>query len=164
VDIRKLTKIKAILLDVDGVLTDGSLLVTESGDLLRRMNVHDGYGMQCWMKKGYALIVLTGGRSQGVRNRLTALGPITINDGVEDKYQAFQEWFAQNAYSLENLLYIGDDLPDLKVMQEVGIAVAPPNAVEEVRAIAHWITQKRGGEGCVREVIETILKAKSQWG
>lgn len=162
-DFRILTGIKVILLDVDGVLTDGSLLITESGDLLRKMNVYDGYAMKQWMEKGYDLVVITGGNSQGVRLRLSALGPITLFDRVNDKYQVFREWLQSHPHDLKTLLYIGDDIADLEVMRQVGVAVAPPNAVEEIKAIAHWITKRAGGEGCVREVIETVLKVKQQW-
>lgn len=159
----KLKSIKAFALDVDGVLTDGLVLVNEEGHQLRRFNIRDGYALQLAVKKGFPLLVITGGQSEGVRKRLAGLGIKDIELGVSDKVAVFKNWLTKLELHLEDVLYIGDDIPDLEVMKIVGLAACPNDAAEEIKAIAHYIGAKNGGEGVVREIMEKVLKLQGAW-
>lgn len=160
---QKVRKIKGFVLDVDGVLTDGSILVNEEGQQWRTFNVQDGYAIQYAVKKGYILIVITGGRSEGVRKRLEGLGVQEVHLGVADKVTLLEQLSDTYRLSLDELLYIGDDIPDLQCMQKVGLAYAPVNAVPQVKEAAHVVSKLYGGQGMVREVIETILSSQGRW-
>jgi len=150
--LKKFAAIKAVVLDVDGVLTDGRLLVTEAGEQLRSFFVKDGYAMQLAVKMGLDIWVISGGNSNGVRLRLEGLGIKEIHLGVKHQLR------------LEDLMYVGDDMPDYDVMQVVGLAVCPSDAVDDIKTISHYMSPKRGGEGVVRDVLEKILKLQGRWG
>ena len=150
-------------MDVDGVLTDGTLLIAQDGSLLRKMHVRDGYAIQYAIKKGLLLAIFTGGGSPAVKKRLQSLGIQHIYERLEDKATAFKQFCQTHHLSFEQTLYIGDDLLDLEVLQLAGVAVAPADADEAVQAIADWITKHNGGQGCVREVIQTVLQSQGLW-
>ncbi len=155
--------IHTFIFDVDGVLTDASLLILENGKLLRRMNTRDGFAMKQALRAGMRLCIITGGNSEGVIDRLRALGIEDIYSGVEDKTEAFEELLY--AYDLDpaGICYMGDDLPDYEVMVQVGLPACPADAAPEIRAIAKYISPYGGGKGCVRDVIEKALKLRGQW-
>lgn len=158
-----LNDITTFIFDVDGVLTDGSLQVTTQGDLLRTMNVKDGFALKTAVDKNYHVCIISGGSNEGVRKRLEGLGVKEIHLGTHFKMETLQHFFNTYQIQPENALYMGDDLPDYHVMKEVGLACCPQNAVPEIKAISNYVSHKKGGEGCVRDVIEQVLKVQGNW-
>lgn len=156
-------RIKALFLDVDGVLTDGTVLVTEDGDQLRRFSIKDGYAIQLAMKVGVQIIVISGGRSQGVLKRLQNLGVVDVHLGISNKLQLMNEIMHREEWLKEDVAFMGDDVPDLDCMKNVGLALCPQDAVEEIKAVAGYVSPKNGGAGCVRDVLEKILRLKGLW-
>ncbi|WKK59139.1 HAD family hydrolase [Sphingobacterium sp. BN32] len=161
---QKFTQIKAVVLDVDGVLTDGTLQVTESGEQLRTFYVKDGYAMQLAEKMGLMLWVISGGRSEGVRLRLQGLGVKEIHLGVSQKMDVLNELLSKYELTADQLMYVGDDMPDYEVMQVVGIAACPVDAIEDIKTISHYMSPFKGGRGVVRDILEKILKLQGKWG
>jgi len=159
----KLKTVKAFAFDVDGVLTKGEVLVTEEGQQLRIFNIRDGYALQLAVKRGYPVVAITGAKSAGVRLRMEGLGIKDVYLGVDDKIGVFNTWLEKQGLEAADVLYMGDDIPDLAVMQHVGVAACPQDAIEEVKAIGHYISPKRGGDGAVRDVIEKVLKLQHTW-
>ena len=159
----KLKPIKAFVLDIDGVLTDATIHVTESGEQLRRFNVRDGYAMQLAVKKGYLICVISGGKSKSVILRLQGLGITDVHLGITQKVEVYEKFLNQHQLLPENVLYMGDDIPDIPVMKITGTCACPADAVEEVKEISDYISGKNGGEGCVRDVIEKVLKVQDSW-
>ncbi len=159
--LEKLKHIKAILLDVDGVLTNGNLLLTESGEQLRQFNIKDGYALQLAVKRGIKIAALSGARSKGVEHRLRGLGIQDVFLGLDSKIEVYKNYLAQHNLAPEEVLFVGDDMPDLQVMTMVGLAVCPADAIEEIKAISHYISPKNGGEGCVRDIVEKVLKIQN---
>ena len=161
--LEKIKHIKAFILDVDGVLTDGTVLVTETGEQLRRFNIKDGYALQLAVKRGYYVVAVSGGRSKGIELRLKGLGITEIFLALDSKIETYHNFILRSGLSPEQVLYMGDDIPDLPVTKLVGLAACPADAVEEIRAVCDYISPKRGGEGCVRDVIEKVLKIRGDW-
>ncbi|WP_338068008.1 HAD-IIIA family hydrolase [Arcticibacter tournemirensis] len=159
----KIKDIKAFILDIDGVLTDGTVHVTETGEQLRRFHVRDGYAMQRAVKNGYLICVISGGKSASVVLRLKGLGVTEVYLGVDKKLDVYNEFINQHSLSPEQVLYMGDDIPDIPVMKVAGLPVCPADAVEEVKAVSLYISGKEGGSGCVRDVIEKVLKIQGKW-
>jgi len=159
----QLRRVKAFVFDVDGVLTDGRLLVTEQGEQLRTFNIKDGYALQLAVKRGYPVAVITGGGSMGVRKRLEGLGVTEVFLDVKNKASVLREWASAKSLFLEEVLYMGDDLPDLENMKLAGIPVCPADAVEEIKALAAYVSVKEGGAGAVRDVIEKVMKIQNTW-
>ena len=161
---QKLHNISCFVLDVDGVLTDGSLLLLPSGEQVRTMNIRDGYALHLAVRKGYRVIVISGGKSEAVKTRLLGLGIEDVFLGIEDKVGKLKE--VMNAYTLtgKNILYMGDDLPDLNAMKICGIAACPADAAPEIKQISIYISDKKGGEGAVRDVIEQTMRLQDKWG
>lgn len=158
-----LKDIKAFIFDVDGVLTDGKLHISESGELLRQMNVKDGYAMKRAIQKGYEVCIISGGNNPAVKSRLQTLGITNIYLGVDDKMEKLDEFSDVYNIPFKNMCYMGDDIPDLHVMQSVGLATCPQNAVPEIKAVAQYISHRAGGDACVRDIIEQVLKVKNDW-
>ncbi len=161
--LEKIKHIKAFILDVDGVLTDGTVLVTETGEQHRRFSIKDGYALQLAVKRGYQVVVLSGGRSKGIELRLKGLGISEVYLGLDSKVETYHNFLKNSGCSTEQVLYMGDDIPDLQVIKLAGLAVCPADAVEEIKSICHYISPKKGGEGCVRDVIEKVLKIQGNW-
>ena len=161
--IEKLSSIKAILLDLDGVLSDGGIYISETGAQLRKMNIKDGYAIQLAIKMKYLVAVISGGNSESVIPRLQGLGITELHLGVKDKRTCLQSLMEKYQLSKEHTLYIGDDIPDLNIMQEVGLACCPADASVEIKSISAYISDKNGGEGCVRDVIEKVMRAQDTW-
>lgn len=159
----KLKNIKAFVLDIDGVLTDATIHVTESGEQLRRFNVRDGYAMQLAVKQGYLICVISGGKSESVILRLKGLGITEVHLGITKKLEVYHKFIHQHQLKPENVIYMGDDIPDMPVMNVAGVSACPSDAVEEVKAISDYISAKTGGDGCVRDLIEKVLKVQDNW-
>ena len=155
--------IKAFAFDVDGVLTDGQLLITESGELLRSMNVRDGQAIKIAMENGYTVAIFTKGSSAGVRKRFEVLGVQHVFDALSSKPEAFEKYAQSHGIDPHTVLYMGDDLPDVPMKAKVGIFSCPYDAVPEVQAIADYISPLGGGKGCVRDVIEKVMRTQYQW-
>jgi len=155
--------IKAFVFDIDGVLTDGMLQVQENGELLRRMNIKDGYALQLAVKKGYKVWVISGGKTTAVKKRLENLGVTEVHVAVEDKIALLDSLIAKSGFETSQLLYMGDDMPDIKAMLRCGLRTCPNDAVDDVKAIAHYISPMKGGAGCGRDVIEKVMKIKGDW-
>lgn len=155
--------IKVFVLDIDGVLTDGMLHVQEDGELLRRMNIKDGYALQLAVRKGYKVWVISGGKTNAVKNRLDKLGVKEVYIDVKDKVSLLSQKIADAAVSKNELLYMGDDMPDIAAMQLCGLKTAPADAVSDIRNIVDYISAFNGGAGCVRDVIEKVMKINGHW-
>lgn len=161
--LEKIKHIKVFILDVDGVLTDGTVLVTETGEQHRRFNIKDGYALQLAVKRGYHVIAVSGGRSKGIELRLKGLGITQVFLGLDSKTETYQNFLSSSGFSADQILYMGDDIPDLPVIKMVGLAVCPADAVEEIKVVCDYISPIKGGEGCVRDVIEKVLKIRGDW-
>jgi 3-deoxy-D-manno-octulosonate 8-phosphate phosphatase (KDO 8-P phosphatase) len=155
--------IRAFVFDMDGVLTDGKLLLMPDGEMVRRMSVKDGYALQLAIKKGYHVLIISGGNSQAARDRLEKLGIKEVHMGVHHKAKLLQEYLLTHGLEKNQVLYMGDDIPDLEVMQAVGLPCAPADACPEILAISRYISPFTGGEGCVRDVIEKVMKLNQHW-
>lgn len=155
--------INAFVFDVDGVLTDGTLLVLENGLMARRMHVKDGYALQLAVKKNYKIFIISGGKSPQVNNRLSNLGISDVYMNVENKLEKLKELETAFHLNKEEILYMGDDIPDIEVMQYCGLACCPADAVAEVKTISKYVSSFKGGEGCVRDVIEKVMKLQGKW-
>jgi len=160
---RRFQNITHFIFDVDGVFTNSQVLLTEEGNLLRSMTTRDGFGVKMALRNGLGISVITGGNSNGVRKRLSGLGVSSIYTGVEDKISVLADLVQSEKIDREQLLYMGDDLPDIEAMKAVGTACCPSDAVPEIKECAHYIASAKGGEGCVREIIEKVLKMQSLW-
>jgi len=158
-----LKNITTFIFDVDGVLTDGTITVTTDGELLRTMNIKDGYALKTAVDKGLNVCIISGGSNEGVRKRLQGLGILAIYLGAHNKIEQLNEYLAKHHISSENVLYMGDDIPDITVMEMVGLPCCPQDAVAEVKAVSEYISHKNGGKGAVRDVIEQVLKVQGKW-
>lgn len=156
-------QINTFIFDVDGVLTDGTVTVFTNGELIRQMSVKDGYAIKTAIDLGYNVCFISGGTNEGVRARLRGLGVTDIYLGTHHKMDQLKEYTELYNISLENVLYMGDDIPDYPVMQVVGLPTCPKDAVAEIQHISNYISQKKGGQGCVRDVIEQVLKVQDKW-
>ncbi len=155
--------ITTFVFDVDGVLTDGSVLVMPDGLLARSMNIKDGYAMQLAVKKGYRVIIISGGDSQEVKERLNKLGVSEVWMSVGNKMQCLQELINKDGIGKEEVLFMGDDIPDLEAIQFVGLPCCPADAVIEIKEASKYISSFNGGKGCVRDVMEKVLKLRGDW-
>jgi 3-deoxy-D-manno-octulosonate 8-phosphate phosphatase (KDO 8-P phosphatase) len=156
-------KITTFILDVDGVLTDGTILVLENGMQARRMSIKDGYALQLAIKKGYRILVVSGANSPHVTERLNKLGITDVHMAVTDKRSLVKDFITNLRLKREEVLFMGDDMPDLPVMALAGLPVCPADATEEIRQAAVYISPFTGGNGCVRDVIEKVLKLNDHW-
>lgn len=157
------TPITTLVFDMDGVLTDGSLLVMPDGEWIRRMNIKDGYALQLAVQKGYTVIVITGSMSVPVEKRLNKLGIQMVYQQVKDKRQLLEGIMQEKQLSQDQVMYMGDDIPDLEVMQSAGLSCCPADACRDILEVAHYISPVKGGEGCVRDVIEKIMRVQGKW-
>ena len=158
-----LPNITTIILDVDGVLTNGYVTIMPNGELVRTMNIKDGYALKTAVDKGYRVCVISGGTNESVRTRLANLG---IEDIYLGAHQKIEQWnLLKKKYKLDasEVLYMGDDIPDLPVLMEVGLPCCPNDAAPEIQQISKYISYKKGGEGCVRDVLEQIMRVQGKW-
>lgn len=159
-----LTQIKAMAFDVDGVLSANNVLLLGNGTAPHRTaNIKDGYALQLAVKCGFEIAIITGGKSNEVRERYYGLGVQNVFSGVSVKIECFKEWLKDNGLSADEVLYMGDDIPDYEVMRACGLPCCPADAAEEIKSISTYISDKCGGNGCVRDVIEQVLKAQGKW-
>jgi 3-deoxy-D-manno-octulosonate 8-phosphate phosphatase (KDO 8-P phosphatase) len=156
-------RISCFVFDVDGVLTDGSLFLFPGGEMVRRMNIKDGYALQLAVKRGYKVVIISGGFSELVRERLGKLGISDVFMAVHDKKQVLLDYMNQNGLQGEQVLFMGDDIPDVEVMQMVGLPCCPADACIEIKAISKYISPLAGGTGCGRDVIEKVMKLHGKW-
>lgn len=156
-------QINTFIFDVDGVLTDGVVNVTSNGELVRNMHTKDGYALKIAVNAGYNVCIITGGNNEGVRVRLNGLGIKDIYLGAHNKLEQFYEYTSKYNLNPENILYMGDDIPDFPVMKKVGLPCCPKDAVPEIQDISLYVSQKKGGKACVRDVIEQVLKVQGKW-
>ena len=159
----KLNHITTFIFDVDGVLTDGKILLHPSGEQMRNMNVKDGMAIREAIKKGFLVAIISGGKSQGLIERFKHLKINDVYLGCDDKKDALSDLIQIHKLDLQSILYMGDDINDWEVMKEVGLSTCPQDAVPEIKAIADYISHKNGGNGCVRDVIEQTLKVQGKW-
>lgn len=159
----KLTRTKTFIFDVDGVLTDGSVTLMPDGEQLRAMNIKDGYALQLAVKKGYKIAIISGGRSEMVRKRLNGLGIFDVYLGVDNKMDSYNEFILTYDINPDEILYMGDDIPDYEVMKRIASPTCPNDAVTEIKDICIYVSDKKGGEGCVRDVIEQVMRVQGTW-
>ena len=155
--------IRALIFDVDGVLTNGQVLVTTEGEMLRSMNIKDGYALKTAVDQGFHVCIISGGSNEGVRKRLEGLGVTNIHLGVKDKVALLKTMMQELQLDKEQVLYMGDDLPDYQVMQEVGLPCCPQDAAQEIKSLSLYVSHRNGGYGCARDVIEQTLKVQDKW-
>ncbi len=159
-----LMKVKAFAFDVDGVLSAQIIPMDANGVPMRTANIKDGFAMQAAIKLEYPMAIITGGRTQAVKNRFTELGVKDIYLGASGKIHQLNDWMSKRNLKPEEIMYMGDDLPDREVMSIVGVPVCPADAVHEIKVLCKYISDKNGGEGCARDVIEQVLRAHEKWG
>jgi 3-deoxy-D-manno-octulosonate 8-phosphate phosphatase (KDO 8-P phosphatase) len=160
---KRAKKIKLLILDVDGVLTDGRIIYANSGDELKFFDVTDGMGLSLWSRAGLKSAILTAKESNIIPNRAKAMHIDKIYQNALRKLEVFEKILAEFGVSPEEVCFIGDDVVDIPVLKRVGFAVSVPNAVPEAKKEAHYITKREGGRGAVREIIDMILKAQGKW-
>ncbi|MDL2315085.1 HAD-IIIA family hydrolase [Bacteroidales bacterium OttesenSCG-928-C19] len=158
-----LHKIKAFIFDFDGVMTDGSVWTTDNKEFIRCGNVKDGYAIQYAVKNGYKVAIISGGNAPSIRHRMETLGVTDIFLACSKKLEVYHQYLKDNNLTNEEVLYMGDDIPDYEVMQEVGVPTCPADAVIEIQEIAHYISHLKGGSGCVRDVIEQVMRLHQKW-
>lgn len=159
----KLNHITTFVFDIDGVITDGMLLVGDDGSWQRSMNVKDGYAIKKAIDAGFNIAIISGANQTGMVNRLNYLGIESVFHGVKDKVAVFNEYINKNQLNTEEVLFMGDDLPDLELLKIVGVSSCPSDAVDEVKETVDFISKYEGGKTCVREVIESVLKLQRKW-
>jgi 3-deoxy-D-manno-octulosonate 8-phosphate phosphatase (KDO 8-P phosphatase) len=158
-----LTHITTFIFDVDGVFTDNTVYLTPDGEQIRTANVRDGYAVQLAVKSGYRICIITGGRSEGVRKRFEGLGVTEIHMGASNKLEIFQSLLAKHNLTPHEICYMGDDIPDHRVMQRVALPCCPADAAPEIRAISRYISHLNGGHGCVRDILEQTMRLHGKW-
>lgn len=159
----RLNGIKAFAFDVDGVLSANCVSVNERGEPVRMANIKDGYALQLAVKLGYPVAIITGARTESIRQRYQALGVQDVYLGASKKVIEFADFVNRHSLRTDEVLYMGDDIPDYQVMQQCGVAACPADAAAEIKAISHYVSDKGGGEGCVRDVIEQTLRVHGHW-
>jgi 3-deoxy-D-manno-octulosonate 8-phosphate phosphatase (KDO 8-P phosphatase) len=155
--------VTAFIFDYDGVLTDGSVIMTETGEALRIANIKDGYALQLAVRKGYHVAVISGARSMSMVHRLEALKVKDVFLGVSDKLAVYRDYLKAKGIDDNQALFMGDDIPDYEVMKVAGVPTCPADAAEEIKKMAVYISPFPGGKGCVRDVIEQVLKIQGKW-
>ena len=159
-----LSKIKGIAFDVDGVLSPSTIPLNENGIPMRMGNVKDGYALQYAVKRGLKIAVITGGFSEAIAKRLDILGITDVWQSASYKLPIFREWVEKIGADMDEVVYVGDDIPDLECMKEAGLACCPADAAPEIRTVSGYISKVNGGYGVARDIIEQILKARNLWG
>jgi 3-deoxy-D-manno-octulosonate 8-phosphate phosphatase (KDO 8-P phosphatase) len=156
-------RIKAFIFDVDGVLSTDYSPLDKAGEPVRTGNVKDGFALRCAIREGYTVGIITGAHQKRVKRRFRHLGIVLFYENAADKVACLEHFITETGIPLENILYMGDDLPDYPVMKKAGIATCPADAVPEIRKISAYVSEREGGRGCVREVIERVMRAQHTW-
>ncbi|HMN33629.1 MAG TPA: HAD hydrolase family protein [Chitinophagaceae bacterium] len=155
--------IRHFIFDIDGVLTDGGLIVHHDGVLLRSMYIKDGYALQLAIKKGYSVTIISGAKGDCLEKRFLGLGIDNVYLGIENKIELLPTLLKKHQLNLSQTLYMGDDMPDLEMMKQVALPTCPLDACEEIQQVSKYISPYGGGRGCVRDVVEKVLKLNSDW-
>lgn len=158
-----LKQIKLLILDVDGVLTNGTLWYSERGEEVKPFNVKDGYGIKALQRASIKVAIITGRKSGALEQRAKGLKIDYVYQGIENKLVPYEEILKKEGLTDKHIAYMGDDIPDIPVLRRVAVAATPADGVDEVKSVAHFISQKHGGDGAVRELAEAILKAQNKW-
>ena len=158
-----LNETTTFILDVDGVMTNGQALVTDEGKMLRSFNIKDGFAMQLAVKLGYKICIISGGNSSGVIKRLEGLGIKDIYMKVHEKLPVFKSYISDKNLKADEIAYMGDDLPDYNLIKQVGLKCCPADASHDIQEICDFVSSYPGGGGCVRELIEKVLRAQGKW-
>ena len=158
-----LTKIRAIIFDVDGVLSTETITLAANGDPMRTANIKDGYALQLAVKKGLIVAIITGGKTEAIRVRYEGLGLKDVFLGCSIKVKEYNHLMEKYNLHPEEVMYMGDDIPDYEVMRLCGCPVCPADAAPEIKAVSIYISHRNGGYGCGRDVIEQVLKAQGKW-
>ena len=159
----ELRHVKAFAFDVDGVFTDGRIFLHPSGEMLRTSHMRDGYAVQLAIKKGFPIAIISGGKSESLRARFQGLGITDVYLGSLDKMNDFSDFYFKYSLAPEDILYMGDDVPDYEVLQKAGMSCCPADASSQIKGIVKYISPFKGGEGCVRDVIEQVLRVQNHW-
>lgn len=159
----KLNNIKAFVFDVDGVFTDGQVYLMPGNEFVRAMNIKDGYAIQHCVKMGYPIGIISGGSSEEVRKRFVNLGVTDIYLKSFHKWDDYEDFRFKYSLEHEEILYMGDDVPDFPVMEKVGVPTCPADACDEIKHLSSYISEKNGGQGCVRDVVEQVLRLHGKW-
>lgn len=159
----KLHKITTFIFDYDGVLTDGTVFPSADGDLMRAANVKDGYAMQLAIKKGYRIAIISGGYSKSMEQRLKALNISDVFLSVSNKREVYDNYIKEHDLKNEEILYMGDDIPDYELLKTVGVGTCPKDAAEEILEIVDYISHKPGGRGAVRDILRQVMKLQGNW-
>jgi len=159
----RLPKIKTFLFDVDGVLTNGTVQIMPNGEVVRNLNSKDGYAIQLAVKKGYRIAIITGGNSIAIKNALHELGIKDVFLSQHNKMSCYEDYILEYDLKEDEIVYMGDDLPDYDVMKRVGIAACPNNSAHEIKEISIYISNRNGGEACVRDIIEQVMRSQDTW-
>lgn len=159
----KLKEISTFIFDVDGVLTNSEIILLPPNHMIRTMHTRDGYALQLAVKKGYNVCIITGGSCEQVKTRLNYLGIENVFLKSANKVEVYQSYLKDNNIKSENCLYMGDDIPDYEVMNMVGLPCCPSDAAPEIKGVSKYISPTKGGQGCVRDIIEQTLKVQNKW-
>lgn len=158
-----LKNIKTLIFDIDGVFTDNRVILIPGMEPVRTFSARDGYALHYAIKKGLRIVIITGGKSESVEERLHEMGVNEIYVGIKNKEKKLQEFIAETNSNIDEILYMGDDIPDMQVMSLVALACCPQDAVNEVKSICNYVSPIKGGQGCVRDIIEQTLKVQGKW-
>ena len=156
-------KVKAFVFDVDGVFTDGGIGVDPNGEFIRKYNVKDGFAVKTAVDKGYPVAIISGGRGRSITERFEAMGVKDIYTGTFEKLDAMKKFMSKYGLEFSDLLYMGDDIPDIEAMINVGMPVCPKDASSEVVTVSRYVSGFAGGEGCVRDIVEQVLRSHNNW-
>ena len=158
-----IARVRVIVLDVDGVMTDGGIIVTPEGEFIRKFHAKDGYALSYAMKRGYHVAIITGGRGRSLTVRFEMLGVEHVYTNCFHKIDALHELMQKLDVQAEEILYMGDYIPDIEPMLHVGMPVCPADAATEVVEVSRYVSQFKGGEWCVRDVVEQVMRARGDW-
>ena len=159
----ELLNVKAFIFDVDGVLSSDSSPLDQNGEPMRTANVKDGFAIRNALLSGYPIAIISGGKNENIKKRYEKLGVEHIYIAAGDKITCFEDILNKTKLAPEDFLYMGDDLPDYNIMMKIGIPTCPADAVTEIKSISKYISDRKGGEGCVRDVIEQVMRAQGKW-
>lgn len=159
----RLNKVKAFAFDVDGVFTDGTVFLMPGEEFMRSVNIKDGYAIQHAVKTGYPIAIITGGRSEAVRERFQNLGVTDIYMGASYKWDIYEDFRLKYGLEHDDILYMGDDLPDYEIMKKVGVPTCPSDAAHEIKDISVYVSRYGGGKGCVRDIVQQVLNLQDNW-
>ena len=159
----ELNKIKAIIFDVDGVLSRQTITLSSSGEPLRTVNIKDGYAIQLAQKSGLRIAILTGGKSEAIRIRYAGLGVEDLYMGCAVKIKTYEEFLEKYSLTDDEVIYVGDDIPDYEVMRRCGCPCCPADACSDIKEISNYISSRNGGDGVGRDIVEQVLRAQGKW-